>query len=43
MDAYNKAMKEKNDALAAAEKCQRKMDLATRLVNALGSELDRWS
>jgi hypothetical protein len=32
-------MKEKNDAMAAAEKCQNKMDLATRLVSALGSEL----
>jgi dynein heavy chain len=35
-------MKEKNDALAAAEKCERKMNLAQRLVGALGSELDRW-
>jgi len=36
-------MKEKNDAMAAAEKCERKMNLAQRLVGALGSELDRWS
>lgn len=43
LDAYDKVMKEKNDAMAAAEKCQNKMDLATRLVSALGSELDRWS
>jgi dynein heavy chain, axonemal len=35
-------MKEKNDAMAAAEKCERKMNLAQRLVGALGSELDRW-
>jgi hypothetical protein len=31
-------MKEKNDAIAAAEKCELKMSLATRLVSALGSE-----
>lgn len=36
-------MKEKNDAIAAAEKCERKMSLATRLVSALGSEQDRWA
>lgn len=35
-------MKEKNDALAAADKCEKKMNLAQRLVGALGSELDRW-
>lgn len=38
LDTYNAAMKEKNDAIAAAEKCERKMNLATRLVGALGSE-----
>lgn len=36
-------MKEKNDAIAAAEKCEMKMSLATRLVSALGSEQDRWA
>jgi dynein heavy chain len=36
-------MKERNDAVAAAEKCERKMSLAQRLVGALGSELDRWT
>lgn len=36
-------MKEKNDAIAAAAKCERKMNLATRLVGALGSEQDRWA
>lgn len=36
-------MKEKNDAIAEAEKCEKKLDLAQRLVGALGSELDRWS
>lgn len=43
LDTYNAAMKEKNDAIAAAEKCERKMNLATRLVSALGSEQDRWA
>jgi hypothetical protein len=38
LDAFNAAMKEKNDAIADAEKCERKMGLATRLVAALGSE-----
>lgn len=38
LDTYNAAMKEKNDAIATAEKCERKMSLATRLVGALGSE-----
>jgi dynein heavy chain len=36
-------MDEKNQAIAEADKCQRKLDLAQRLVGALGSELDRWS
>lgn len=43
LDQYNFAMKEKNDAIAAAAKCERKMNLATRLVGALGSEQDRWA
>jgi hypothetical protein len=38
LDTFNAAMKEKNDAIAAAEKCELKMSLATRLVSALGSE-----
>ena len=43
MDAFNKAMDEKNQAMAEAERCKRKLDLAQRLVNALGSEQERWS
>ena len=35
-------MDEKNNDMAQAEKCERKMSLAQRLVGALGSELDRW-
>lgn len=29
--------------MAEAAKCEKKLDLAQRLVGALGSELDRWS
>ena len=42
MDAYNKAMNEKETAMKEAERCERKLNLAQRLVGALGSELDRW-
>jgi len=40
---YDKAMKEKNDAIAEADKYAKKLNLAQRLVGALGSELDRWT
>jgi dynein heavy chain len=40
---YQKAMDEKNAAEAEAARCARKLDLAQRLVNALGSESERWS
>lgn len=40
---FQMAMDEKNDAEAKAAKCANKMDLANRLVNALGSEKDRWA
>jgi len=43
LDTYNAAMKEKNDAIAEQERCNRKLDLAQRLVGALGSEQERWS
>jgi len=43
MDTYNAAMKEKNDAIAEQDRCNRKLDLAQRLVGALGSEQERWS
>jgi len=43
IDTYNAAMAEKNAAIAESERCARKLDLAQRLVNALGSEQDRWS
>ena len=36
-------MNEKNAAIAEAERCEKKLNLAQRLVGALGSELDRWS
>jgi dynein heavy chain len=40
---FDKAMNEKDTAMAEAAKCEKKLDLAQRLVGALGSELDRWS
>jgi len=43
MDEFQAAMDDKNNAMAEAEKCQRKLNLAQRLVGALGSEQDRWS
>ena len=43
LDAFNKAMNEKETAMKEAERCQRKLDLAQRLVGALGSEQERWS
>ena len=36
-------MDEKNAAIAESDRCERKLNLAQRLVGALGSELDRWS
>lgn len=36
-------MDEKNAALAEAQKCETKLNLAQRLVSALGTELERWS
>jgi dynein heavy chain len=36
-------MDDKNNAMAEAEKCERKLSLAQRLVGALGSEQERWS
>ena len=38
-----KAMDEKDKAQKEADACNRKLDLATRLVNALGSEKVRWA
>jgi dynein heavy chain len=43
MDAYNKAMNEKETAMREAERCERKLNLAQRLVNALGAEQERWA
>jgi len=43
IDTYDQAMAEKDAAIRESERCARKLDLAQRLVNALGSELDRWS
>ena len=39
---YNKAMAEKQAAEDEANRCASRLDLAQRLVNALGSESERW-
>jgi len=39
---YNAAIKEKEDAMAEAENCEKKLGLAVRLMSALGSEGARW-
>ena len=41
-DQYQEAMDEKNAAEAEAARCAKRLDLAQRLVNALGSESERW-
>ena len=43
LDEYNEVMAAKQKALDEAEKCERKLNLAQRLVGALGSEQERWS
>lgn len=43
MDEFQAAMDDKNNAMAEAERCERKLNLAQRLVGALGSEQERWS
>lgn len=40
---FQKAMDEKNAAEAEAARCANRLNLAQRLVNALGSESVRWS
>ena len=40
---FQKAMDEKEAAENEASRCARRLDLAQRLVNALGSESERWS
>lgn len=40
---FDKAIAEKNAAVAEAERCSRRLNLAQRLVSALGSEKDRWA
>jgi dynein heavy chain len=43
ISVYNKAMAEKEAAVNEAARCERKLDLAQRLVGALGTEADRWA
>jgi dynein heavy chain len=40
---FQKAMDEKNKAEAEAARCAKRLDSANRLVNALGSESERWN
>lgn len=40
---FQKAMDEKNKAEAEANRCAKRLDSANRLVNALGSEQERWN
>jgi len=40
---FQKAMDEKNKAEAEANRCAKRLDSANRLVNALGSESERWN
>lgn len=40
---YDKANGDKNAAIEEAERCSRRLNLAQRLVSALGSEKERWA
>eukprot|EP00916_Digyalum_oweni_P005776 GHVL01010034.1.p1 GENE.GHVL01010034.1~~GHVL01010034.1.p1 ORF type:complete len:2742 (+),score=421.27 GHVL01010034.1:35-8227(+) len=42
VEQFNKAIEEKNAVVAEADRCEKKLNLAQRLVSALGSENDRW-
>ena len=39
---FDKAVATKNAAIAEADRCARRLNLAQRLVTALGSENERW-
>lgn len=39
---YDTAIAEKNAAMNEAARCERRLNLAQRLVKALGSENERW-
>jgi dynein heavy chain len=43
IDAYDEAMRKKKEAEDKANKCEMKLNLASRLLNALGAEKDRWA
>jgi dynein heavy chain len=43
IDKLDAALARKKDAEETAAKCEKKLGLATRLVNALGAEGERWS
>lgn len=43
IDKYDEAMRKKKEAEDKANKCEMKLNLASRLLNALGAEKDRWA
>ena len=43
LDSFNEAMTTKQNAMDEKARCERKLGLATRLMNALGAEQERWS
>ena len=43
LDSFNEAMTTKQNAMDEKAKCERKLGLATRLMNALGAEQERWA
>lgn len=43
LDSFNEAMATKQKAMDEAAACEKKLNLAQRLVGALGSEQERWS
>jgi dynein heavy chain len=43
LDSFNEAMATKQKAMDEAAACERKLNLAQRLVGALGAEQERWS
>ena len=43
IDKYDEAMRKKKEAEDKASKCEMKLNLASRLLNALGAEKERWA
>jgi hypothetical protein len=43
IDKFDTAMAKKKEAEDKANKCEMKLSLASRLLNALGAEKERWA